>query len=105
MYQLRNIIGRTGVVTVPLDDFNACDDFFQLIVTCHILLSAMTLMKMNSLEDLPKHSKITDGIDTWMQTDAERKAILEGVCLDLVDSFTTVEFNRSYSDPDDKVFA
>ena len=76
---------------VPLDDFNTCDDFFKFIVTCHTLQAAMTLMKMKSLEDIPVHSKITDGLNTWMQTKSERKEILEGVCLDLVDRFTTVE--------------
>ena len=67
---------------VPLDDFNACDDFFKLIITSHILTAAMTLLKMRSLGDQPKHSDITDGVDTWMQTDTERKAILKAVCTD-----------------------
>ena len=88
-----------------MDDFNACDDFFKLIVTCHILSAAMTLLKMGSLDDLPKHEKITDGIDTWMQTDCERKAILEGICMDIIDRFTTIEFNKVYKDPKDNVFA
>lgn len=105
LYQLRNVIGRNSVVTVPLDDYNACDDFFGLVVTCHILSAAMELLQMATLEDLPKHPKITDGIDTWMQTGIERKAILEAVCTDLVDRFTTVEFNKSYKNPTDNVYA
>lgn len=105
LYQLRNIIGRTSVVTVPLDDFNACDDFAKLIMTCHILSAATTLLKMSTLEDLPKHPKITNGIDTWMQTNSEREAILEGICMDIIDRFTTIEFNKAYKDPTDKVFA
>ncbi|SMN01813.1 hypothetical protein SPONN_105 [uncultured Candidatus Thioglobus sp.] len=105
LYQLRNTIGRSSVVTVPLDDFNACDDFFTLIVTTHILSAAMTLLKMSTLEDLPKHPKITDGIDTWMQSASEREAILECVCSDIIDRFTTIEYNKAYESPDDNVFA
>lgn len=89
----------------PLDDFNACDDFFKLIVICHILSAATTLLKMSNLEDLPKHPKIADGIDTWMQTDSERKMILEEVCMDIIDQYTTLEFNKGYADSTDGVFA
>ena len=105
MYQLRNVIGRNNVVTVPLDDFNACDDFFKLIITSHILTAAMTLLKMSSLGDQPKHSDITDGVDTWMQTDTERKAILKAVCTDFINKFTTIEFNKEYTCPADNVYA
>lgn len=63
------------------------------------------MLKMGILEDLPKHSKITSGVNTWMQTNSEREVILEAVCTDLVDHFTTVEFNKSYKYPADKVHA
>lgn len=32
LYQLRNVINRKNVVAKPLKDFNACDDFFVLVV-------------------------------------------------------------------------
>lgn len=74
-------------------------------MTSHILSAAMTLLKMGSLNDLPKHPSITDGIDTWMQSDSERKVILEAVCADIIDLFTTIEFNKDYTCPEDKVYA
>ncbi len=36
LYQLRNVLGRTNVVQRPLDNFNACDDFFVLVVHAYI---------------------------------------------------------------------
>ena len=46
LYQLRNCIGRTSVVKKPLDNFNACDDFFVLVVKCHILTAAMEMVEI-----------------------------------------------------------
>ena len=40
LYQLRNLLNRTNVVANPSKDFNACDDFFQLIVRSHIVVAA-----------------------------------------------------------------
>ena len=54
MYQLRNVINRTNVVTKPKVNFNACDDFFELIVTAHILAAACELLGMKSLGDTPR---------------------------------------------------
>ena len=39
LYQLRNVLHRTNV-SKPDKDFNACDDFFVIIVNSHILAAA-----------------------------------------------------------------
>ncbi len=36
LYQLRNVLGRTNVGKYPTKDFNACDDFFNTVITAHI---------------------------------------------------------------------
>ena len=40
LYQLK----KTKVVPKPLDNFNECDDFFVLIVKCHVLTDAMKIL-------------------------------------------------------------
>ena len=37
----------------PKDDFNACQDFFTLVVQCHILCAVMDMLNMASLNDVP----------------------------------------------------
>lgn len=36
MYQLRNLIRRSNVSADPIHKFNESDDFFRLLVKCHI---------------------------------------------------------------------
>ena len=59
LYQLRNAISRTNVVKALLDNFNACDDFFVLVIKCHIH-SAVKMMKMNSLDDVPSEMSVAN---------------------------------------------
>ena len=53
LFQLRNKLGRSNVITDPTKDFNACDDFFQVVVSAHIIAAAMKLLKMKSVNDVP----------------------------------------------------
>ena len=41
LYQLRDLVHRTNVVSDPVKDFNACDNFIILVVTCHILTASL----------------------------------------------------------------
>lgn len=41
MYQLRNLINRRNVVKKVKNDMNACEDFFDLIVTGHVIACTM----------------------------------------------------------------
>lgn len=102
LYQLRNLIGRTNVCKKPLDDFNACDDFFNLVITAHTLSAASTLLKMEDLGSIPVHAKITDG---ELRSTKERQSILMAVSEAIVDTFMTLQFNKSYRQPADKVYA
>ena len=53
LYQLRNLTNHTNVVNKPGADFNACEDFFVLIL---VLTAAMSILGMESLSDMPKDS-------------------------------------------------
>ena len=50
------------MVKHPLDNFNACDDFFILIVKCHILAAAMGILKMTTTNEIPFEME-----DFWME--------------------------------------
>lgn len=94
MYQLRNVINRTNVVTKPADNFNACDDFFQLIITCHALVASLKALHMDSLDSVPSQSILPDAENVWMKTKDERKKILAQVISKVVDRYTFFRFNE-----------
>ncbi len=73
LYQLRNALHRTNVVNVPIDSFDACEDFFVLIVESHIVVAAMRMLEMNSTSDIPSAKYAPDGEDTWMLIEEERQ--------------------------------
>ena len=49
LYQLRNVIRRNNVVKKPIDQFDACDEFFCLVVEALILNA---FFEMKSLDDI-----------------------------------------------------
>ncbi len=76
LYQLRNAINRTNVEKVPLDNFNACEDFFCLVINYHILSADMKMMNMESLKILPLASYVSGPENIWLLTKDERKTLL-----------------------------
>ena len=56
-YQLKNLINRRNVKTHPKDDFQACDDFFVLVVHSHIIAAAMEILD-NESEQNPRRSRV-----------------------------------------------
>lgn len=61
---------------------NACEDFFEFIVTGHVLASAMSMLGMSGVGDLPNESIILH--DAWMMDDTDRKKILLDVANQIV---------------------
>jgi len=53
LFQLRNKLNRTNVVNNPQNNFNACDDFFILVVTGLIIAAALKVLKMTSTNEVP----------------------------------------------------
>lgn len=95
LYQLRNLLGRTNVVKVPLDDFNACDDFFVLVVKSHIVAAAMQMLGISDVGEIPSSPLYPDLANDWMETAEHRKEVLDQISKDLVDKYVNFSFNSS----------
>lgn len=59
---MKNLIHRRNVKSKPKDDYNACDDFFMLVLSAHILTAAMEFLGMGSLDDDPNPDIIPEGV-------------------------------------------
>ena len=85
---------------------NACEQFFSLIVKSHILTTAMKVLGMSSIDDVPKN--VVD-----LENDSERKLILMKVASAVVNEHVdlTLEFkvksrgNKKSADGKDKVYS
>ena len=94
LYQLRNKINRSDVVKNPKSNFNACEDFLEIVVKAHILSAALKILKMSNIEDQPSDSVIgiPSSENLWTYPNDERKAILHSVCEKIV-NFMNFSFN------------
>ena len=86
------------MVKVPLDNFNACDDFFVLAIKCHILSAAMKMMSMDNPEAQPAETCIADPVNVWMLSKGERRKLLQIVATSIAEKFVDTNFH-SYEDP------
>lgn len=86
MVQLRNLIDRRNVGADSEKDCNASDDFFVLVVECHIIAAAMKYFKMTKTKDMPSHELLRE--DLW--TDI-RKDVLFSVTTEIVTKFVDLE--------------
>ena len=105
LYLLRNLLNRTNVVADPSKDFNACDDFFQLIVRSHIVVAALEKLQMSSIDTTPSEDVLNTPQELWMLPLSQRKQVLNTVCLDIIDSVVEFSFNNHTSQCDDQVFS
>lgn len=85
LYQLRNLINRRNVTKTVKSDMNACEDFFEVVVTGHIIASAMELLGMSSIDDVPSSTIIQSPEEVWIKDDSERKAVIMEVATTIVD--------------------
>lgn len=96
LYQLRNLVQRRNVGKQPKKDFNAHHDFFNVVVTSHILAAAMEVFGMDSLEDEPCEGLVPPGIDTMAKE--EREEVLQYLVGIIVDSY--IDINHYLLDGD-----
>ena len=88
LYQLRNLVQRRNVRKEPKKDFNAHHDFFNVVLTSHILAAAMEIFGMDSLEDEPCEGLIPKGIDKMSKV--EKKEVLQYIVGLIVDSYIDI---------------
>ena len=103
MFQLQNFIGYSNISAKPVKVFNQCDDFFKLIVVCHMLATAIKYLKMTSLLDVPQIDGVQQPQNLWMEPDQRRKEVLQSICEKIVFEFIAFEFNKIPKLSTDKV--
>ena len=100
LYQLRNLINRRNVIRKVKNDMNACEDFFELVVTGYVIACAMELLGMSSVDAVPSSSIIQSSDEAWMKDDSERKSILMDVASAIVDQH--VDLSTNFADSKSK---
>ena len=53
LMQIRNLINRRSVTKDVFGRFNACIDFMELIIHCHVVAAALQYFNMAELNDAP----------------------------------------------------
>lgn len=69
----------------PIDNFNACDDFFMTVLTSHIIVAAMKYLHIESLSQIPPDDIVPDAQELWIQSKQERKTPSVSKLLKFVD--------------------
>lgn len=95
LYQLHNLINRCNVVKSPEKYLYACDDFFELVTTSHILTASLEVLGMKSLSQT-HHLKLSFQIHLVFgcKWDKQRKQILTTVCEKIVHSYIRLAFHE-----------
>jgi L1 cell adhesion molecule like protein len=106
LMQLQLLINRKNVKNEPKQDFSACEDFFMLVVTSHILCAAMEHLQMNTLDDEPVCNELPE--DFWLYLDHERSAIVDAIAESIITKFVDISMSfdggKSKSVSGDHVF-
>lgn len=90
LYQIRNLLHRTNVPKDPKSNVDACEEFFSFTVVCHVLASAMTVLGLETLDDLPSKQDIPE----WTASEEERKSALKKISSSVVDTFVSFSFSE-----------
>lgn len=69
-------------------DFNAYEDFIEMVTSSHVVAAALATFGMKSLADSPDNAVLPENL--WMESNEERKEALEKLCLQVYDKFMFV---------------
>ena len=72
LMQLRNLIKRRDVGNKPKNCFDACDNFFMLVLTAHILSATMHFLGMDNINDDPNPIIIPSEVQQLGKEDKKR---------------------------------
>jgi L1 cell adhesion molecule like protein len=105
MCQLRNLINRRDISASVENEYNASDDFFNLLIRCHIIAAAMKYLGMKKVSDTPFHPQLPD--ELWTECDDKRRDILLGVAMEITAKYVNIDVSfknqKKESSHDDKV--
>ncbi len=90
MYQIRNLIGRTNVVSQPKRDLNACEDFFGLVLDSYVTSAVMEVLGITSLDEWP--ADISENL--WLEDETKRRGVMQSILSKLIDGFLNIQFNQ-----------
>ena len=76
LYQLKNLINYKNVPKNPKSNFNAVDDFLEIVITAYVIQGALHLLHMSSIDSEPDSAIIASPELLWTKTDEERKEVL-----------------------------
>ncbi len=80
LYQLRNKLNRTNVVTKPKNNVNACEDFVEIVTSGLIISSALEMLSLNSVDDMPSDISVPGAEEVWTLSADERRKLLLDLC-------------------------
>jgi len=103
LFQLCNLINHTNVSGKTKGNFNSCDDFFVLVITCHVLAAAMEYLGMKSLYDTPVESVVPNASQVWTLNKEQWKDLLEFICAGIVNRHIPFQYHGSTAPNIDQV--
>lgn len=75
---------------------NACDDFFDTVFTCFVLVACMRMLGMESLTDMPTAANEFDfTADSWMKSDITRRSEIYAFCQAFVDQHVDFSYQEA----------
>ena len=77
-------------------DLNACEDFFDLVVTGHIIACVMEMLGMSSVDAVPSSNVIQSPDEVWMRDDSRRKSVLMEMASQIIDQ--NVDLSCTFAD-------
>ena len=83
--QLRNLLKRRNVGTDPKKHFDACQDFFMLVLSAHILVASMEVLGMQAVTDIPSETLIPSDV---LEKNKKKKRRYSGMWLALSSTHT-----------------
>ena len=95
LYQIRNLVNRSNVNSLPVKNFNSCDDFFRMFISASVLAATMEMLEMTSLSCTPSEKVLPDGASLWTKNKEERKSALDGLAKQVIDKFICFRYNNS----------
>jgi L1 cell adhesion molecule like protein len=80
-------------VTFPnhkITNFDACDDFFGIVLSSHVTAAAMELLNMTNLEDEPRNES-TFPAEGWLEDSETKKDLLYSFSSKIVSKFIDID--------------
>ncbi len=93
LYQLRNKLNRTNVVTKPKNNVNACEDFVEIVTSSLIISSTLEMLSLNSVNDMPSDISVPGAEEVWTLSADERRKHLLDLCRRIYDKYVDFKFN------------